>query len=290
MAVSATTKEVKPSATKISKPLVTGLTKAPPSQRPVNTASKVPANAASQRPFPPALTRKVPVTAAKTRKFPVTRTSSKAQAASSLKTKATGVPKTSASGTPTGRGTGQQHQQPSGSLTVPGTGQQRQGHGQPIRPPPSQAGWDVTEYGWFEGGKVPQAFLENQIQKVFVEFLRVGDNPQAKNHVAFKIDFEPGPDGHWPGDYKGVRLHMEVDDGVETKNYNGAPYQPGTLLMKPVEYPDKSNNSVRTFQLHRGHYTLKLRDILYLIVNHYQLGLFYFQILNDRYYGCRDFM
>ncbi|POS74241.1 hypothetical protein DHEL01_v207357 [Diaporthe helianthi] len=150
------------------------------------------------------------------------------------KARGAGAPKINASGTSTGHGTGQQHQyqQSSTGQTVPGAGRPvppaQQGH-QYVEPPPTSDGYDVTDGN---STIVPKPLLENQIKAVYVEFLGVGQNPNpnAKNHVIFKIDFVSGTDGNYPGGYQGVRINMDVDQDVCSEtSQGGGPYQPGTL-------------------------------------------------------------
>lgn len=267
MASKTVAKPVKPSPTGNLKPLVTGLSKGP-----VNTASKGPVTAAS--------------------KGPVIAPWAKAPTASAKKPKARRVPKTNASGTPTGRGTGQQHQQRGTGQAVPGAGkpappaQQSQ---QYVEPPLQPDGYDVTNGG---SPKVPQPLREARVKAIYVEFLKIADNnPQAKNHVVLKIDFLPGPDSLYPGGYQGVRINMDVDqDANSESSEGGSSIQPGTLYVKPLRYLLASNSSVRTFGLVPGEYAVTLGHLLHVIVECHALHCFNFKEKNARYFGCRDFM
>jgi hypothetical protein len=150
-------------------------------------------------------------------------------------------------------------------------------------------GYDVTDGG---SVNVPRPLLENEIKDVYVEFLEVSAiNPQAKNHVVFKVDFVPGPVGQYPGNYLGARISMEVDhDVVSESSQGGSHYQPGTMYVKPVRYVAMSTSSIRTFSLAPSGYRVTLEDFLQAIVERSALHIFSFREQNGRYYGCRDFM
>lgn len=116
--------------------------------------------------------------------------------------------------------------------------------------------------------------------------MKVSDRPNAKNHAIFKADFDTAYDE----EYEGVRLSMEPDYDQGSTGSNGGrhpSYQTGCLLMKPVRYPGPSRSTARTCLLELT-MDSTLSHLLNTIINQDMLS-FHFIVLNDRYYGCRDF-
>ncbi|OAA53601.1 hypothetical protein SPI_09308 [Niveomyces insectorum RCEF 264] len=151
-------------------------------------------------------------------------------------------------------------------------------------------GYDITNQAV---QVIPQEFRNMVIEHALVEFLKVGtDNTPveiinaAKNHVILKLDFRHGGyDG-----YEGVRINVlpniqEYEDQFE----DGSAYQPGKLCVKPVAYPGLSHSSARTCQI--DFVAGKTLDwVLGVLCTRNLMHFFSFVVLNDRYYGCRDFI
>lgn len=132
---------------------------------------------------------------------------------------------------------------------------------------------------------LPQILLRSECAKVFVEFLQISQTATAKNHVILKVDFKTPCE-----DYEGARLSMDVEFELgSTGSDDSQPgLKPGKMLVKPVPYTLSSTSSARTFQI-RVHPNLPFGYIVNTLL-HYGLHDFYFTNIDDRYYGCRDFV
>jgi hypothetical protein len=107
---------------------------------------------------------------------------------------------------------------------------------------------------------------------------------QDPNHAIIKFDLESPYD-----DYKGVRINMlpnwEIaSDGEE----DGPNYKLGRLFVKPVRYLGPARTSARTcwIAFKKGISLEKILDV----IESKKLHRFFFIDLDDKYYGCRDFM
>ncbi|KAI0866665.1 hypothetical protein F4860DRAFT_509061 [Xylaria cubensis] len=139
-------------------------------------------------------------------------------------------------------------------------------------------------------GSVPKLFRDMRIGSIYVEFLRLDsrDTPARlrnllKNHAIIKVDFT-SPYGNTEHDrYDGARIHLETK--VEISD---GPYQPGELFVKPARYPAASYSTARTCRIDlQANITL---DHLLWVIESNNLQYFSFVVLNQKYYGCRDFV
>ncbi|KAI0466901.1 hypothetical protein F4859DRAFT_518736 [Xylaria cf. heliscus] len=139
-------------------------------------------------------------------------------------------------------------------------------------------------------GSIPQMFRDMTIGSVYVEFLRLDDSSTPanrrnflKNHAIIKIDFTSRYGNIKHETYKGARINFQSNVQIS----NGA-YQPGELFVKPTQYLAASHNTARTCQIdfREG---ITLDHFLWLIEKN-NLQYFSFVVLNNKYYGCRDFM
>ncbi|EEQ35587.1 hypothetical protein McanMca71_003005 [Microsporum canis] len=145
--------------------------------------------------------------------------------------------------------------------------------------------YNITVHG---PGVIPVQFMEAQINNIYVEFLRVStegmtilEKNLAKNHVIIKMDFVRSVAG-----YDGARLAMDVDyDAVHDPQGS---YVPGKMVFKPVKYRYSSNSSLCTFEI-RLNSTITVSHLIEILLRH-NLQFFHFVIINDKYYGCRDFI
>ncbi|KAL7623751.1 hypothetical protein AAE478_005304 [Parahypoxylon ruwenzoriense] len=137
-----------------------------------------------------------------------------------------------------------------------------------------------------------ESLLDKVVAKFYVEFFKVatdgtsvGDNANSTNHAVLKVDF-----GENLGNYKGARISMDINfEASSTGSDGGEPsYKPGELILKPVSYISVSNRSARTCEttIKQG---VRLGEIMECISSQ-GLNDFSFVTINDRYYGCRDFM
>jgi hypothetical protein len=152
----------------------------------------------------------------------------------------------------------------------------------------SPDGYDVTN----GVSQIPMEFLEMRCARLYIEFLRVSTDGmtveqrnRAKNHVIFKIDFEVSYNR-----YAGVRISMEPNwDVASSPSENGEHREkPGRMFVKPVPYEGVSRSTARTIEIPLA------QDVLlyYLLGAIMNSGVhdFSFATINDRYFGCRDFM
>ncbi|KAL1865602.1 hypothetical protein VTK73DRAFT_5141 [Phialemonium thermophilum] len=149
-------------------------------------------------------------------------------------------------------------------------------------------GFDLTLLG---RRALPRKFRDITISHTFVEFLRVGVDStpvevqnRAKNHAILKVDLTSGYDG-----FEGVRITMLPNWEVASDGPpKGPSYKPGQCFVKPVRYSGPSNSTARTcqFDFAQG---VPLEWLLAVIEDN-NLHRFYFVDLNDKYYGCRDFV
>ncbi|WEW61238.1 hypothetical protein PRK78_006728 [Emydomyces testavorans] len=150
-------------------------------------------------------------------------------------------------------------------------------------------GYNITEYGTCI---LPPALLHAICRTFYVEFLQVktdgmtvAEAMATKNHAIIKLDFENGVDI-----YRGARILMNVDFEIasDEDNVSEPRYRPGKLLLKPVTYPYPSTNSARTFRIGLAPNTTVGNLLDALLRQHMQF--FHFIAINDKYYGCRDFI
>ncbi|RFU34103.1 hypothetical protein B7463_g2211, partial [Scytalidium lignicola] len=121
-----------------------------------------------------------------------------------------------------------------------------------------QEGYNITE----NMNALPQSLQNIICTKMFIEFLGVTSagaqvvNNNAKNHAIIKVDFQTATGG-----YRGARISMEVDFDLASTGSDGAEpsYKPGKMLVRPC---------VTSANMHR----------------------FYFVNIDDKYFGCRDFI
>lgn len=157
-----------------------------------------------------------------------------------------------------------------------------------VQLPPSFDGYNVSLYGL---AAVPACFLNARCARFFVEFLSLADSEtpteearRLKNHAVLKIDFDSVVSS-----YRGVRVGMEADyDLASEPGQGGTSYKPGKMLVRPVSYAMASYRSLRTVEVQvQGIFTLY--HYLRAIVDN-RVEKFLFVNINEKYYGCRDFM
>ncbi|KAK7431879.1 hypothetical protein QQZ08_001498 [Neonectria magnoliae] len=143
-------------------------------------------------------------------------------------------------------------------------------------------GYNLTEDSW----ALPLVFRNAICDKFFVEFLKLSEDGNGKNHAILKVDFQRNVHGS----YKGARIMMGVDFEPTLFESDGSrsAYQPGTLLVKPVKYQQASNKAVRTCQVSMAP-SLSLGHIIGALLQS-ELQYFYFIAINGQYFGCRDFV
>ncbi|KAK2816753.1 hypothetical protein FQN49_008019 [Arthroderma sp. PD_2] len=148
--------------------------------------------------------------------------------------------------------------------------------------------YNVTEYG---PGAVPAALYNTECSSLYIEFLRMnadGHTPQEaaklKNHAIFKADFPRRTEN-----CDGVRLSMEVDFGLGSNTSDGgSSRKPGELLIEPVRYEGRSFSSACTVNIPLRQ-RITLGHLIHAIAAN-NLQHFYFCTVNQKYYGCRDFV
>ncbi|RMD39893.1 hypothetical protein DV735_g5243, partial [Chaetothyriales sp. CBS 134920] len=156
-------------------------------------------------------------------------------------------------------------------------------------PPPLIFGPD--SYNLTEGDQIPQPFFEKVIHRAYIEFFSVStegmtlnEASRVKNHAIWKFDFTTPY-----GDYRGARLSMDVNfDIASSPSESGASFKPGGMMVKPVMYTERSTSSARTIEIPCAT-GLLLGYVTFHLMNN-RLHEFSFVNINDRYYGCRDWM
>ncbi|EFE29417.1 uncharacterized protein ARB_03713 [Trichophyton benhamiae CBS 112371] len=149
-------------------------------------------------------------------------------------------------------------------------------------------GFNVTDYG---PGVIPQALFSAEIGTFYMEFLKMSiidrtpeEIAKLKNHAILKLDFKAPVHG-----FHGVRISMSVNYDLSSETSGGGnSHKPGIMLVEPVQYDGTSFSSLCTAVI-----TLKQRITLGHIIraitdNH--LHHFYFCTVDEKYYGCRDFV
>jgi hypothetical protein len=130
------------------------------------------------------------------------------------------------------------------------------------------------------------------IHRAYIEFLSVSTDgltldqaSRVKNHAIWKFDFTTAY-----GEYVGARLSMDVNfDLASSPSESGASYKPGGMMVKPVRYAERSNSSARTIEIPFAE-DVRLSYVIYHLTEENRLHEFSFVNIDDRYYGCRDWM
>ncbi|OAA58517.1 hypothetical protein SPI_06590 [Niveomyces insectorum RCEF 264] len=172
------------------------------------------------------------------------------------------------------------------------SGKSKTGKSSGSRFPPlnfEEPGYDVTQSGTHI---IPQEFRNMIVWRVYVEFLKLPLDSSsitvqnaAKNHVTIKVDFTSVYDGK----YKGVRINMQPNYEIGSSGPEGGPtYKPGQLLVKPVIYWEKSLSAARAVEIQFAEG--KSLDWLLFVLCSNKLHGFHFVDLQNKYYGCRDFV
>lgn len=154
--------------------------------------------------------------------------------------------------------------------------------------PPEHEGWNITD----EPGVLPINLLQARCESIHVEFLRISKAENSKNHAIIKVDFSHDIGTEIDGEScYGARISMEVDPDKEypdPEESNQPRYNPGILWVKPLRYELGPESSLRTLRV-RITRDIEFVDIMTSLVG-LNLHRFDFTIVEDKYYGCRDYM
>ncbi|KAG8411868.1 hypothetical protein J3458_015163 [Metarhizium acridum] len=155
----------------------------------------------------------------------------------------------------------------------------------------SEQGYNLTENPFV----LPQKFLEGTVcSKLWVEFLRtttggepIEEKKQAANHAVFKIVFADAYN-----EYGGMRLEMAVDNNYKSKSdsVDGqlVKFQSGFLRVNPTSNSGPSSKTLSTSSLPiEPNWTVG--RVIGLLLQ-YRASRFDFVILDNQYFGCRDFV
>ncbi|KFG86095.1 hypothetical protein MANI_114246 [Metarhizium anisopliae] len=146
---------------------------------------------------------------------------------------------------------------------------------------------------------LPQSLLNTVCSKLYVELLKtttpeqgqhgeedIAEKKQAANHAVFKIIFAD----KW-GNYEGMRLevHVCLEYQSEEESIDGRQviFQYGEFIASPSLSSNPSSNSLWTCSL--PIHPCNVGDILKLLF-HYDASEFQFVCIDNKYFGCRDWM
>ncbi|EFE37214.1 hypothetical protein TRV_08115 [Trichophyton verrucosum HKI 0517] len=149
-------------------------------------------------------------------------------------------------------------------------------------------GFNVTDHG---PDVVPPLILQAEVQTLYIEFLKMDTDGRTaeeiaslKNHAILKADFVRDVDI-----YSGARINMVVNfDVLSETSAGGNSHKLGMLLVRPIKYRASSFSSACTAVL-----PLKQRvtfEHLIRAITDNNLQYFYFCTVDEKYYGCRDFV
>ncbi|KAK7425173.1 hypothetical protein QQX98_000088 [Neonectria punicea] len=143
-------------------------------------------------------------------------------------------------------------------------------------------GYNLTE----DPEDLPLVYRDAICDRLFVEFLKLSEEREGKNHAILKVDFKDNVDGS----YEGARIMMTVEFEITIVESNGSrsAHQPGKLLVKPVKYQQASHKSIRTCEVSIAP-GLSLGYIIDTLLRS-NLHYFYFITIHGQYFGCRDFV
>lgn len=142
------------------------------------------------------------------------------------------------------------------------------------------SGYNITE----RNPDFPNSYLDVKCRTLYVELL---DLPAGRgtgaHHAVFNIIFE----GQHLGN-RSMRIHMTPN--YESDEIATAPegYIPGYLSVMPFTVAEPSAQSLLTYQL-RTTPGWDLGNIIEVLYNA-RMESFYFAVIDDRYYGCRDWL
>lgn len=147
---------------------------------------------------------------------------------------------------------------------------------------PPKLKFEKDGYAVIDMSEMPIELKGMRCCRLFIEFLRVTNSQLRipKNHCVFKVDFATDYD-----EYKGVRISMEPNWDLASDDY----YKQGRLLVKPVRYAHESNSTARSIELALQAEETRLYDLLLAFMS-CGVHMFSFAEIEERYYGCRDFM
>ena len=136
---------------------------------------------------------------------------------------------------------------------------------------------------------MPKELLKMEIQEIWVEFLGVSPKKKAKNHAVIRVLFARNYQ-----DKVGVRIDMDVnaDEDYDEEGDQASLYKPGMLLVKTIKYIEVSRSSNMSSQLkliQDQNKSFRLKD-LFTTLEKARLLEFDFVEIDERYYGCRDYV
>ncbi|KHO01886.1 uncharacterized protein MAM_00887 [Metarhizium album ARSEF 1941] len=154
-----------------------------------------------------------------------------------------------------------------------------------------EEGYNLTENPY----ALPEKFMrEAKCLHLFVEFLKttteqqpVQEKKKAANHAVFKLVFEKNYE-----DFAGLRLEMAVNYNYKSKSETSSngpvKYKSGYLCAKPTLFSRPSSKTASTCELAIAR-NWPVGSVIRLLL-HFQMSHFDFVNLQDRYFGCRDFV
>lgn len=146
---------------------------------------------------------------------------------------------------------------------------------------------------------LPQSFLQTVCSKLYVELLKtttpeqgqhgeegIAEKKQAANHAVFKIIFADKCET-----YEGMRLEVYVNFKYQSEgeSIDGRQviFQCGDFIASPSLSSNPSSKSLWTCSL--PIHPWKVGDVLMLLFDH-AASEFQFVCIDNKYFGCRDWM